>query len=263
MKRIPTGAIVLFMALLASPDQAAATSPKRLPLVESIDIQIPSSPIPVTIAGERHLAYELHVTNFRPYDVELNRLEVIEPASGRRIAQFSDSQLATHLGRVGARVEGPERRTVIPGGRTIVYLWLRLPDRVALPTRLRHEIEVDLTRPSGSVRTIVTDEGCTVRHERPIALNAPLRGGPWVALYDPTMMGGHRTSIYTLGGHARIPDRFAIDLVKLAEDGSRARGDVTSIANWHGYGSEVLAVADGTVAEAADDLTESASISEG
>jgi hypothetical protein len=112
------------------------------------------------------------------------------------------------------------------------------------------------------VHTIVTDGGCAVRSEQPIALSAPLRGGPWVALYDPLLMGGHRTSIYTLDGRARIPARFAIDWVKLADDATHARGDAKSIANWYGYGSEVLAVADAIVAEAVDDLAESPTLSE-
>lgn len=216
----------------------------------------------VTISNQRHLAYEVHVTNFRPYDVVLNRLEVIDAVRGSRVAEFRDAQLAAKLGRVGARVEGAERQTVPAGGRTIVYLWLPLSDGVATPTRLQHRIELDLMRPSGRLHTIVTDGGCTVSSKQPIALSAPLRGGPWVALYDPVMIGGHRTSVYTLDGRARIPARFAIDWVKLAEDATHARGDATSITNWHGYGSEVLAVADGVVAEALDDMVESATLSE-
>jgi hypothetical protein len=76
------------------------------------------------------------------------------------------------------------------------------------------------------------------------------------------MLGGHRTSVYTLDGRARIPARVAIDWVKLAEDATHTNGNATSIANWHGYGAEVLAVADGIVAEAADDMTESPTLSE-
>jgi hypothetical protein len=246
---------------LAPLDRAAA-SQQRPPLVQSIDIQIPSAPMPVTIAGKRHLAYELHVTNFRPFDVVLNRLEILDAGRGSRVAEFGDSQLAAKLGRVGARVQGAEPQTVPAGGRTIVYLWLPLEDGVATPAKLQHSIELDLMRPSGRERTVVTDIGCTVRSEQPIVLNAPLRGGPWVALYNPMMVGGHRTSVYTLDGRARIPARFAIDWVKLADDATQARDDATRIANWHGYGSEVLAVADGIVAETIDDMPESATLSE-
>lgn len=254
MKISPASAVLLLVV-------ATAAAEPRPPLVQTVDIQIPSPPTSVTIAGTRHIAYELHVTNFRPYDVVLNRLEVIDATRGSRVAEFRDSQLAARLGRVGARVEGAERQTMPAGGVTIVYLWLPLENGVATPTRLQHKIELDLMRPTGRLPTSVTDGGSTVSSEQPITLNAPLRGGPWVALYDPMMIGGHRTSIYTLDGRARIPARFAIDWVKLAADATHVRGDAKSIANWYGYGSEVLAVADGTVAEAVDDMTESATLS--
>ncbi len=262
MRGSPVSAVLALIVIsLAQLDQAAVAS-QRPPLVQSVDIHIPSAPLPVTIAGQQHLAYELHVTNFRPFDVVLNRLEILNAGDGSSMAEFSDSTLAAILGRVGARVEGPERRTVLAGGRAIIYLWLPLAGNGPIPARLQHRIELDLMRPSGRERTIVTDSGCTVRSDQPIVLNAPLRGGPWVALYDPMMMGGHRTSVYTLDGRARIPARFAVDFVKLADDATRARGDATSIKNWHGYGSEVLAVADGIVAEAVDDMPEDATLSD-
>jgi len=258
--RTPASAILLLIvASLATPAQAE--SQQRQPLVQTVDILIPSAPMSVTVASERHLAYELHVTNFRPYDVVLTRLEVIDAVRGSLVADLRDSQLAATLGRVGTRVEGAERQIVPAGGRTIVYLWLPLANGVATPTRLQHRIELDLMRPTGRLHTLVTDSGCTVSSEQPIVLNPPLRGGPWVALYDPMMLGGHRTSVYTLDGRARIPARFAIDWVKLAEDATHARGDAASIASWHGYGAEVLAVADGVVADAVDDMAESETLS--
>jgi hypothetical protein len=74
------------------------------------------------------------------------------------------------------------------------------------------------------------------------------------------LLGGHRTAIYAVNGRARIPARFAVDFVRLSSDGTHAHGDRTSITNWHGYGAEVLAVADATVAETRDDIPESPSL---
>jgi len=252
--------LMLMVASFAMSAHSAEVS-RRQPLVQSVDLQIPLAPLPFTTAGKRHLAYELHVTNTRPYNVVLNRIEILDAIRGNRVAELSGSQLAARLSRVGARAAGPERQTVVAGGRTIVFLWLALEDGVAIPTRLEHRVELDLLRPAERVRTLATDNTCAVRNEQPVVLSAPLRGGPWVALYDPMMIGGHRTSLYTLDGHARIPARFAIDWVKLAEDATRARGDATVIGNWHGYGAEVLAVADGVVAEALDDMAESPMLS--
>jgi hypothetical protein len=145
--------------------------------------------------------------------------------------------------------------------RAVVYLWLALDDAVATPSRLRHKVELDVPRASGQERTIVEAGESDVRRYRPIVLAPPLRGGPWVALYDPKMVGGHRTAIYAVNGRARIPARFAIDWVRLENDGTHARGDKSQIANWHGYGAEALAVADGAVVEAKDDIAENPCLS--
>lgn len=257
MKSSLSNALFLFIAMLLVPITVAAGP--RAPLVQSVDVQIPAAPLPVTLSGKRHLAYELHVTNFRPFDVELLRVDIM--GTGNPIATFAGSQLAERLIRVGAQVEGAERQRVLAGGRTVLYLWLPLEPGTATPARLEHSIELDLLRPSGRERTVVSNVECVVRNEQPVVLDMPVRGGPWVALYDPMMLGGHRTSLYTLDGRARIPARFAIDWVKLADDATRARGDVSTIANWHGYGSEVLAVADGIIVDAVDDMQEGATLS--
>jgi murein DD-endopeptidase len=262
--RRSNGLLLLVLMVLAPLDYtaAAASQPPRPELVQTVDIQIPFAPTPVTIAGQRHLAYELHVTNFRPVDVELLRVDVIDAVRGSQLASLSGLQLTALLGRVGTRVEGAELQRIPIGGRTILYLWLPLEPDVETPVKLRHSIEIDLLRPAGRVRTVVTDSGTAVRSEQPIVLGMPLRGGPWVALYNPTMVGGHRTSIYTFDGRARIPARFAIDWVKLADNATHTRGDAERIANWHGYGAEVLAVADGTIVDAVDDMPEAATLSE-
>lgn len=257
MKCSPSNAILLLIAMLLVPFAAAGS---RAPLVQTIDIQIPAAPMPVTLSGKRHLGYEVHVTNFRPFDVELLRVDVM--GDGNLLASVSGSQLAERLIRVGGQSEGAERQRVPAGGRTVLYLWLPLEPAVAIPARLEHNVELGLLRPTGRVRTVVSNIGCTVRNEQPVVLGSPLRGGPWVALYDPLMLGGHRTSIYTLDGRARIPARFAIDWVKLADDATRARGDASIISNWHGYGADVLAVADGTIVDAMDDTREGATLSE-
>lgn len=77
-----------------------------------------------------------------------------------------------------------------------------------------------------------------------------------MALYDPLLARGHRASIYTVDGRARIPARYAVDFVRLDTNAARARGDENRITNWLGYGTEVLAVADGRVMEARDDVPE-------
>jgi len=246
--RIPALALVLAAAL---PPPGAAQGRERL--VQSIDIHIPFLPTPFVVAGRRHLAYELHLTNFRPFEIALTGVQVRNAVSRAPLVDLRDSALTDRLGRPG-QPQPADKRLLAGGTRAVVYLWLALAETT--PARLDHRIELDLIR-GGAREAIVVEGGeVSVRREPPLVLDPPLRGGPWAAIYDPLLARGHRASIYTIGGRARIPARYAIDFIRLDTSGARARGDEARVANWLGYGAEVLAVANGIVAEARDDLPE-------
>jgi murein DD-endopeptidase MepM/ murein hydrolase activator NlpD len=59
-----------------------------------------------------------------------------------------------------------------------------------------------------------------------------------------------------MDGRVRIAQRFAIDYALLNDDGRPWRGDELDNASYHGYGAELLAVADGTVVDVKDGLPE-------
>ncbi|MCI0412997.1 M23 family metallopeptidase [bacterium] len=249
-------ALLSIVCVLLSVPAFADTPQARTPIVQSIDIQAPLAPVPVRIAGKSHVAYELHITNFRTIDVLLTRVEVLDADRMISIADFRDSELAKRLGHPGASGDIKEPRLVLPGRRVVVYFWLPVKTSASAPIHLQHRIELDLVGPSATEHLIVQDGVLNVREEKPVLLDPPLRKGPWVALYDPMMPRGHRTSIYTVNGRARIPARFAIDWILLDSDSKHARGDDSKVANWYGYGVEVLAVADGIVVSAFDEITE-------
>jgi murein DD-endopeptidase len=243
--------LVILVAVAATP--TAGRAQNRPPLVQSVDVHIPVAPTPVRIAGRRHLAYELHLTNLAATDVVLNGVDVMDAGRSARLARYRGSELAGRLGRPGVRSDLPDKRRIGGGLRAVLFVWLALDKAAPGPGRLSHRIELDAYPSSGRRRVVVEGAVTSVVARRPVALGPPVRGGPWVALYDPFMSGGHRTTIYTLDGRARIPARFAIDLVKLGSDGRGARGDRSRVANWHGHGADVLAVADAVVADARDD----------
>jgi murein DD-endopeptidase len=249
--------VALLVLVLASPIMSSAQ--RRPRLFNSIDVQIPVAPIPVRIAGKTHLGYELHITNFRTLDVALTRIEVLDGYRQSSLAAFQDSELVRRLGRPGVGTTLADKRVIGPGMRAVVYFWLPLDATTAAPTSIRHRIEFDMAGSAGVTHETVDDAPLAIGKNGPVTLSPPLRGGPWAAIYDPDMDRGHRTFIYTVNGRARIPARFAIDWIRLADDATRAKGDKTKIANWYGYGADVLAVADGTVAQAHDDMSEAAS----
>src|SRR5690606_14406723 len=58
---------------------------------------------------------------------------------------------------------------------------------------------------------------------------------------------GHRLSLVAHNGVARVPQRFAVDWVRLGDDGTLFRRDGADVADWYSYDVPVFAVADATV----------------
>ncbi len=232
----------LIAALLALVAQLPA------PLMQSVDLTLRQAPVSFIQGGRRQLVYELHVTNFSPTDVTLAVLDIID-GDGRLLAQYADDELKGRITRPGFRNDYPAPQVIGPGMRAVINVWFAIPFDPFIVRSLSHRIELDVMRPDGPVRTIVAGAAANVANNPVTVIDAPLRGGPWIAIYDPLLKGGHRTTIYTLDGRARIPGRYAIDFIRLPAFGVLPP---VPVADGNGFGEDVLAVADGTITIAVD-----------
>lgn len=229
-----------------SPAQAQTRTPVR----QAFDVQVPNPPTPAKVSGKMWLVYELHLSNFAVETLAMRRVAVLDALSGAVLADIQGQALREVIGRPDGPATAADRREVPPGVRAVVYL--SLPVHV-VPRALKHR--VDYTAADGSSGTV--DGGrIEPRAASAAVLGPPLRGGPWAAVYWPDWERGHRRVLYAVGGAVHVPGRFAIDWIKLDDEGHYAHGDPSRPTNWYGYGAEVLAVADATVAAAADDVAE-------
>ncbi|MGQ2935747.1 MAG: M23 family metallopeptidase [Sphingopyxis sp.] len=241
--------LVLTWLTLAGPVAATAQ------VNQSIDVQIVEAPKIVRIGDADQLVYELHLTNFSSHPLELNALAI--KAGDTPIKTYSRDELPTAIDLVGP----PEANSrIIPiGRRAVVYIGAPVP-----AAYLRGSISHSLT-----LSKIDTNEGdftisggtATPEAAALPRLSPPLRGGPWVAVYDPGMERGHRRVFYATEGSATLPGRFAIDYMKVDAKGKLSSGDANIPANHHGFGAEVLAVADGTIVAVRDDVPDPATVS--
>lgn len=225
MLRLAAAATLLVASPAASAEVEAPT--------QAFDMAVPLAPQPVTIGGRRLLRYELHLTSFAPVPLAVERLEVTG-AAGESLLTLRGAALADVMRVIGVKEAGA---SIEPGRRAIVYLDLPLPPGAAAP-QLRHRLSLR------KQATAFLESGAEVtpRTGTPVRLGPPLRGGPWLAVYDPALDGGHRRVLFATAGRARVPGRFAIDWMP-APGGP-------------GVGAEVIAVADATVAAAHDGVPE-------
>ena len=144
-----------------------------------LEVHAPFSPLIARVDGDPHLVYELHITNFKSAAVTLTRVSVLQGNTPLHVYEASD--LASSLAKVGARAEASDSRRLEGGERVVFYVWLPLPDR-ASPSAIRHRIWFRLD--NGTEESVDASE-VLVSRSSPAVLGPPLRGGPWVAVYDP------------------------------------------------------------------------------
>jgi murein DD-endopeptidase len=245
------------VALVAFVDSVngSAQSPARQRIDQSVEMRVLQSPVIVDIDGTPHLVHELHLTNLRREPVSLQRVQVLVPGESDPLADLQDADLAGRVGRPGLPPAPPEPLVLGPGLRAVVYFWTAVPADRRDVREVSHRAELTITASDGIRHTQVTGATTSVSGASALVIDPPLGGGPWVAIYNPSLVGGHRTSLYTLDGQARIPGRFAIDWIRAPEEG-REGGSATlpDPMTATGFGAAVLAVADARVAIAVDDM---------
>ena len=226
-----------------------------------LDLRTSYTSAPVKINGKATLYYELWVTNHTADTIQLNSLTVLDDKDSLPRFIAKDAELSKRLGSPGVSQRRQPAGHLLPGDTAVIYIEFSMSnDKVSatLFNRLNFTIigSADHKQEQFIQGAPVSLSGLTE-----ITLGNPLKGGPWCAVYEPSWETGHRRKIYTVGGKARIPGRFAIDFMKLDEDGKYASGNEDSIARWFGYGADVLAVADGTIVATKDSFPESPTLS--
>ena len=217
---------------------------------QSFDLQVPQTPSLVLVGGEHRLMYEIHLTSFARNPLTVTGLDVLDASSGKVLGRLNGAQLDATLDIPGLAAGATSRRMIETGRRGIIYVDLSIVGRA--PASLRHRVTFEAGGPAESERATLLGGLTAVNTQSLPVLGPPLRGGPWVAVYDPSLARGHRRVVYAVGGKATIPGRYAIDWMR-----PNTKGGAGAIADpSRGAGAEVLAVADGVIASTRDGVPE-------
>jgi hypothetical protein len=212
----------------------ATNAPRRLPASDGVE----------------HLRYDLIVTNLFSAPVTLTAIEALAPDGGSLLSLTGET-----LSAVTRPVSGGEPTDQVPAGSVVaiqVELTL-LPGQV--PGRVSHRLTYDLPADARGRALIsgreITGPDLTIDPRLPIVIAPPLRGAGWLS---PNPFHGSGT-LAVDGARYVKPEQFAVDWVRLV-GGRPFVGDGARPEQWFGFGSDVLAVADGTVAFVLDGLPE-------
>ncbi len=251
-RRASLAACFCLLALLLSaslPCLAQASAQK--PFSSPIDVIVPLAPTAFQADGKTNMAYELHITNFSGQSIALASIEVLSDF-GSTLSRVEASDLAPNVYSPGNRqASGMDKLNIGAGQMAVVYMWVTLGSTSKVPSALEHKIAAKV----GKYPDAITVQCAHIAVDRDVpVISAPLRGDNWLAGNGPANRSGHRRALIPIDGHAQIAQRFAIDWVRMNPDGNTFTGDEKDNKNYRAYGSEALAVADGTVTEVKDGI---------
>lgn len=246
-------------ALLACAFAAGAlASGVRAQPAPALALRVPVPPAAVVVNDRDTYTYELHLANTGDAPLTLAAVE-FRPVPLQPFMTYTGDGLARAL---DPPADPAAPLVVPPRGVRVVYVDLSAQfwnhgARVHFDA-FRHRVRA---RNAAGDEVVVDDgEGVRVDSRAPVVLGPPLAGGPWAAVYHSDWPRGHRRVFYTVDGVTRLPGRHTIDFVKLDDQG-RTAADADVVAAVFGYGADVLAVADATVAATRDGMAEPARVS--
>jgi hypothetical protein len=205
--------------------------------------------------GKIHLSYDLMLQSMFNAPVTVTSIEVLAP-DGASLLKLSGDDVAKFTAPAFA---GPPTAVVPPSGVLGTVIDVVVPPD-SVPARLNHRISY---RPGTSdVASIVGTRDIVgpqldVDARAPTTISAPLKGQAWLNANSCCVPEApHRSARIAVDGNSiKKFEEFAVDWVQL-RDGRLFDGDGSRNEQWYGFGADVLAVADGSVAAVFDGMPE-------
>jgi len=260
--RHPIFAMILAATLCAAGQ--AAVHAEEVPLASSLQLESvmlvggwPSAGpfIPVIGDGTAHLAYEFYLTNYgkKPARIVSLRVRGIGGAAFATTIEgdglkssFTPAAPPSHLAAYDP--------VLPPGASGVLFVFLNFGGRET-PRQLENSLVVEADGDPKNAQRIPLDK-LTIRKTGAALIDQPFTGDRWLAANGPYNASIHRRAVIVLNGTPRAPERYAIDFIKLGDDGSSYSGDQSKNSSYHAYGVPILAVADGKIVSLKDGLPE-------
>lgn len=207
--------------------------------------------------GACHAVYELQLTNTKSVPATIQKIEVLAGSTGSpMITSFSDADLVKRLRTLAPQPAADA--TIEPNGGRLFYIELTFKDAASVPKLLEHHLYLTGAPNPGPAKPAPLDyvvAPLKIADAKPLVIGPPLAGTGWIAANgccNPDIT--HRGSVQSVNGALYDSQRFAIDWMRLDEQGRLVHGDEGDVHNYADYGADVLAVADAKVVSVLNNL---------
>jgi murein DD-endopeptidase MepM/ murein hydrolase activator NlpD len=208
--------------------------------------------------GKAHAAYELYLANFSPATIYLDSLTIAgkDAAGASNFSRtITGDAFRKMFSGIGQNSHEPHDPVLKSGEAGIIFVFLDFPSVEKSPTSLSNRVQVTEPKKPAFHQQLTTDP-IELGHASPIEIGPPLRGDNWWTPNGPSNDSAHRRAVIALNALVAIPERFAVDWVKLGPDGNSYHGNESKNASYYAYGANLHAVADGRVVSTRDGMPE-------
>ena len=208
--------------------------------------------------GKFHVAYELSLTNFDHRKLRLTAMRVYaanpDARPGAPLLSIPEASLNSIF--VPASQTGPGSHPAIlaPNEAGVLYLFLNFNSAAEVPAAVVNRLDLAV---DGDPAAKLTIQGIRVAvgPAKPVLLSPPLEGADWWTPNGPGNDTIHRRTVVVIDGVPNVPERFAIDWIRLGDKGS-FKGPENQNSSYFAYGARVFAAADGRAITVHDGIRE-------
>ena len=247
--------IIIALALAAGCTRSpqAPAGQQAVPASPNITMTVPFGPIPVESTNGVNIAYELELHVPDNMTLLPEQLEVIDAATGKVLYTPSAGVLAQSF----LHAHGPIPPEDLANGSfepviPRISVWF-VTGNGSVPDRLVHRLTFNRTADGLPPLTVTGGEVAVRKDLLPVVVGSPVKGAGWTAMETTSPTTHHFLAPITWNGVTRTPERYAQDIFLVDPvTGQAASGNASFAKNFFGYGREVYAVANGTVADVHD-----------
>ena len=220
---------------------------------ENITMTVPFGPVPVESTNGVNIAYELELNVTGKTTLVPEHLDVIDADTGNVIytpsaGLLAESFLVAHAPIPPDELVNGSLEPIVPR----ISVWFVVGNG-SVPNRLVHRLTLNRTAEGLSPLTVTGGEVVVRKDLAPVIIGSPLKGAGWTAMETTAPDTHHFLAPITANGVTRTPQRYAQDFFLVdPATGQAVSGNATLSKDYYGYGKEVYAVKNGTVAAVYD-----------
>ncbi len=214
--------------------------------------------------GLTHVAFAMQFTNVWNLSATIQSVEVVDPSQNNkptgsnRVISIKDEDVTglVKLTSLPPTMDKASYTSKVPGGESgVMFFDLTYADSNEVPCTISLRVHVLQPENKHLPESTVVSSPLKLSSQAAIVLAPPFKGDGWVDANGCCLeIGPHRFVTNPMNGTLDPSEQFAIDWIKIDSQGKAFRGDGKKPEQWLCYGTELLAVADGTVVEVMRDL---------